>query len=224
MFKLSWPDTPSPFWFGGGRQVHVGRVRDDGCVDAESNVLYVLEGEVPQPGTELRIQKDRFYLSAETVPEYETRLSREDPQRKTAACLQREEADRRYAERRIRDYEQACAANGKLNVPVRWTSGLKTVLSGLSSSSNGTGDNARSVRHILLLESLEEGRLLRPANTLLCTSAGGSNGQAWTDKLATHAVGPHGPYVGEITCSRCLKLAGRWTDAGRRVEPEVVES
>jgi hypothetical protein len=92
----------------------------------------------------------------------------------------------------------------------------------LSRNSSGCGENARSVTHVLLLESIEDGRFQRRAQSFLCTSAGGTDGRAWTERLHTSSVGVDGPYVSRVTCRQCLKVAARWKDADGAVVPELV--
>ena len=222
MLKLKWPDYPSPLWFYSGRRVHVGRVREDGLVDAESDKLALLEGEMLPPGTELRIVCREGYLTAETVSEYTERVAREDKAARAAARARREQHEQDWQERQIAAQRDAEDANARLRIPVQWTSGLKTLLSGLSATSNGSGDNRRSVTHILLLEPLDEPKLQRPAQTFLCTSASGSNGQAWTGKLHTHSQGAAGPYVSKVTCAQCLKIARRWFGLSNGRAPTVL--
>lgn len=223
MFKLKWPQHPSPRWFSAGQTEHVGRVLDDGTVDAEGNKLYLLDGTLPSAGTEVMVTTECMYLVAEPTAEFHALQAREESERKAQQEAWQAQREREYRERQIRYQQGAEEENGKLHIPVRWTSGLKTVLSGLSQNSAGTGDNARSVIHILLLESLSDGRFHRSANTFLCTSAGGTNGKAWTERLHNHSVGVNGPYVSKVTCKQCLKLAQRWSDAPTGVPPEVVQ-
>ena len=125
-------------------------------------------------------------------------------------------------ERYARLRTQAEETNAKLNIPVRWTSAQKSVLSGLSENSWGDGRNARSVNHVLLLEPLDEGKLKRKAHDFLCTSQAGSNGRRFTTPDTSSSGDAHGRYVSRITCKQCLATALRWTDASKRVEPELV--
>ena len=223
MFKLKCPQHPSPYWFSrGALAVHVGRVLENGKVDAVGNVLDLLEGDLPPAGTEVVVNLFRDYVLAEPAAEYHARVARENAEAEAQRKAFQEERARDLRARQDRAQKRAEEVNGALNVPVRWTSGLKTVLSGLSQNSSGTGENARSVTHILLLEPLKDGRCERRAKTFLCTSAGGTNGKVWTERLHTRSHGAGGQYVSEVTCRQCLKLAQRWTDAAGRVAPELV--
>lgn len=178
---------------------------------------------MPPVGTEVIVLTAGKFLIAEAKIQYQARVRAEHEARQLAANKAAQDREQERIERLRRWQIEAAEFNDTLNIPVRWTSGLKTVLSGLSSRGNGSGDNSRSVAHVLLLESIEDGRFTRNAGSFLCTSAGGSNGQAWTGKLHTHCAGVHGPYVSLITCSACLKIARRWTDGGRRVSAELVQ-
>jgi len=120
----------------------------------------------PPAGTKLVLCAERWFLSAETV---EGQALREEAE-KRRLCAAREEQERATAERYARLRTQAEETNAKLNIPVRWTSAQKSVLSGSSENSWGDGRNARSVNHVLLLEPLDEGKLKRKAHDFLCTS------------------------------------------------------
>ncbi|MGF6440204.1 hypothetical protein [Paraburkholderia youngii] len=223
MFKLKCPQHPSPIWFNRGALAeHVGRVLPNGTVDAVGHVLELLQGELPPAGTEVIVNLYRDYVSAEPADEYRARVAREKAEEDARRKAYHEERARDLRQRQDRAQKRAEEVNGALNIPVRWTSGLKTVLSGLSQNSSGTGDNARSVAHVLLLEPVTEGRFERPAKTFLCTSSAGSNGKVWTERLHTRSHGSQSEYVSEITCRQCLKLAQRWTDTSARIEPELV--
>jgi hypothetical protein len=54
--------------------------------------------------------------------------------------------------------QQAQERNARLYLPVRWTSGFKSVISGLTENSSGNGINRRTVIHVLLLEDIRDGR------------------------------------------------------------------
>lgn len=223
MLKLKWPRTISPFWYGRGEKTHIGTVSENGTVNAESDVLEILEGDCPPLGTRLVIVKHDEFLTAETEEEHAARMDAEQAARQKEARDRQLAAQQRAFDFRAQRQRSAEAANSLLRIPVRWTSGLKSVLSGLSRNSNGSGENRRSVTHILLLEPLEEHGLSRHANTFLCTTGGGSNGRAWTGKLHTSDSGNDGEYVSEVTCKQCLKLAKRWASNASGVPPELIK-
>ena len=220
-FSLNWSDHPSPFWFGAGRQEHPGIV-EPGGVSCNSDHLKLREGTLPPVGTQVVVLTSGRYLVAEPKLEYEERIRAEREARQLAANKAEREQELERIERSRRHKREAEEFNATLRIPVRWTSGLKTVLSGLSRRGNGSGDSRRSVAHVLLLEAVEEGPFKRKAGCFLCTSAGGSDGQAWTGKLHTHSAGPDGPYVSRISCKQCLKLAARWKNAQQAVPPELI--
>lgn len=78
------------------------------------------------------------------------------------------------------------------------------------------------MNHVLLLEPLDEGKLKRKVHDFLCTSQAGSNGRRFTTLDTSSSGDAHGRYVSRITCKQCLATALRWTDASKRVEPELV--
>ena len=49
--------------------------------------------------------------------------------------------------------QQAQERNARLYLPVRWTSGFKSVISGLTENSSGNGINRRTVIHVLYLRT-----------------------------------------------------------------------
>lgn len=211
---LRFPDMPSPRWFAARSPYLDAVVNDDGEVVVHGDRLAVVDGALPTPGTAVKLLFEKSYLFVEDKLAYDARISKE-----------REEAEERRRaayHQRLGDFQaRAEAANAKLNVPVRWTSGEKPVLSGLSANSWGDGRNSRSVNHILLLEPVREGRFVREADTFLCTPASGTNGRGWTGDMAAHSTGNDGPFVSCINCMQCLKLAARWKDPSKRIEPEL---
>lgn len=124
-------------------------------------------------------------------------VDREKAERSAKAAAEEAERSRRLAERQA----AAIAFNAALPVPVKWTPGIKDVLSGLTENSNGTGTNARTVVHICLEEVLTDGRFTREAGDFLCTSASGSNGKQWSSQKRENS---------QVTCKTCLKLVQRW--------------
>ena len=94
--------------------------------------------------------------------------------------------------------------NQSLNIPVRWSSEIKQVLSGLSENSAGNGTNRRSVNHIYLKEELTYGRLKREANSFLCSQVKSKWGGNWSGTLGDHGIET------KVTCQSCLKIANRF--------------
>lgn len=223
MVKLQWPDRPSPFWFGRCGPVFDGIVAADGHIHAQGDVLsVVLDGMVPPVGTAVLIEWTKSHLVAETVAERHERCERERCEREEEVEARRQADTLRERELRARKRQRAESVNGGLKVPVRWTSGRKIVLSGLSANGWGDGANARTVTHILLLEPIAEGRFTRPAQSFLCTSAKGSDGKDWTDSRSTSSEAEDGRYVSEINCQQCLKLARRWDAREHGMAPELM--
>jgi hypothetical protein len=97
---------------------------------------------------------------------------------------------------------QNTSFNDSLNIPVRWVSQHKPVLSGLSESSSGNGMNRRSVHHIYLEEDLSYGRLSRRSGSFLCAP---STGRHFND-----CISGEGSKDIKVSCSACLKIAKRF--------------
>lgn len=132
--------------------------------------------------------------------------AREEQERQ--AQLQKQ---RLRSEQDLKERLQAQQFNARIQLPVQWCAGHKSVLSGLSERSLGNGRNKASVEHILLKEDLNAGRLQRKAGSFLCTTASGSNGQRYGTPESSLIYDEHGPaYPPKITCTSCLKAAARW--------------
>jgi hypothetical protein len=218
-YKLKYPEFASPRFFQNGlHSIFTAAVDADHTVTLFGQKLHFdASTPAPAPGTELEICTGRWYLSAERPA---TRKAREAEEK-----VLREKSETQFREAQIARQcvmrEKATRVNASLNIPVRWTSGQKSVLSGLSESSMGDGRNSRSVNHVLLLEPLTAGRVKRDRLDLLCTARSGTNGRGYSS-LETFNVDAEGRYVSEVTCKRCLELASRWKESDGKVAPELV--
>lgn len=83
------------------------------------------------------------------------------------------------------------------NLPFKWKSNIKQVLSGLSESSNGDGCKRNTVVHVWLLEDFKRGRFSRKKYDYLCSPKKTSN---WSDGSISDD---------EITCKTCLQRAAK---------------
>lgn len=217
---MSLPSIPSPIWFSWSydHSKMTTVVDETGQIVMYRDVLVLQAGAIPPAGTEVRLTKiGGDFILAERP---ETRAARlEETRQKELAKI---EKDKEAQRQRLRDRQiRAEHENAKLHIPVRWTSGQKRVLSGLLRNSSGTGENARTVNHVLLLEPLADGKFERSSGSFLCTSASGSNGQDWTGYRHSSDHGADGRHVSQITCKQCLKVAGRWADAVEWREAEL---
>jgi hypothetical protein len=217
---LSLPSIPSPIWFSWSydHSNMTTLVDEAGQIAMYRDVLELREGSIPAIGTEVRLTRiGGGFILAEKP---ETRASRLEEAR--VKELEKIEIENEAYRQRLRDRQtRAEQANAELHIPVRWTSGQKRVLSGLLRNSSGTGENARTVNHVLLLEPLPAGKLRRSDGSFLCTSSSGSNGQDWTGYRHSIDYGAEGRYVSQITCKQCIKLAGRWAGAVEWREAEL---
>lgn len=125
---------------------------------------------------------------------------------KQAEAIAKKEAEQARANKRRQD---ADAFNSKIALPVQWDAGVKKVLSGLSSTSDGSGLNAGSVTHIYLLEPLQRGRLKRQAGDFLCSSLTTNNGKRYGEGVVTTEYDGEGnAFKPKITCKSCLRFVG----------------
>ena len=178
-----------------------GVVSEIGTLDADGQTLCFPAERLP-PGTAVRIHFGRWFtcvtLEDALKEEAERRLAAE-----RAEAEQRDELNRASAE--------AQAFNERIRLPVRWSVGIKDVLSGLSARSHGDGRNRATVEHILLEQDLDAGRLRRKAGDFLCTSRGGSNGKQYAAQpVEVRTDGDGQSFAPKVTCRRCLSLAARW--------------
>lgn len=207
MFLLKWPAFPSPFWFSAKNRGDAveGEVISQDTVETAIETLTLLEGELPAIGKKVVIIPGSYHLVGKTEEEIE----KEKAEREAALkeCHLKEGNERRQREKAVR--EKAKQANEKLHIPVKWTSGFKSVISGLTENSNCNGTNRRSVMHVLLKEDIDEGAFKRKAGSFLCTTEKGTDGKAWVD-LERTSSDDEGSYVSEVTCKACIKAAKRW--------------
>lgn len=194
---------------GARRKVVVG---DDGKLLVEGVQLVFRDPtEALPPGTAVEVWLARDYVCAteqELAREAEVQAS---ARQKEAAAWQRKLID---AEANAR------CVNGAIKLPVKWTVGIKDVLSGLSERSDGSGRNKATVNHIFLLEDLNEGRLRRKSEDLLCTSASGSNGKRWS-KQSTEGYEADARSTLAVTCKQCLEIAQTLTQ--RRASKQAAD-
>jgi hypothetical protein len=210
-YRLSTTGFIDPRWFNlVQREPQPAVVNDRGGVII-SGEEFRFSGEGLPAGTDVLVELSfSGYLQAVETAE----LERENQERAAASELAAEAERREYLEKTRALRARAEEQNAKIVLPVKWEVGIKDVLSGLSFNSDGTGRNARTVEHILLLEPLEFGRLRREENDFLCSASGKDNGKRWSGQVIDHRVdGDGNEYQPEVTCQTCLKIAQRITQA-----------
>lgn len=200
LFNLSGPDFLNPFWFNQIRYgEHEATVNELGHVILQGETLRFKVGALPT-GTRVRVWLNQagFFVCA-TEAELEKRVA-----------LQKEAEAARAQAQRVRWealQREAQAFNARIQLPVKWTGGIKDVLSGLSESSNGDGRRQNTVVHVYLLEPLQAGRLKRQAGDFLCSSSAEHNGKRWSGEVE-YSKEHH-----KVSCKACLALAARWMSA-----------
>lgn len=208
-YALHGPTLLDPRWFNGVRYgQHAATVNPDGTLIVDGETLRFGE-QVAPPGTAVKVWLNSagFFVCATDLALHEQELAQEE-----AAQAEKVARDRALDALRA----DAEAFNARLKLPVRWDVGIKDVLSGLSETSMGHGRSKATVEHIYLLEPLKNGRLVRQAGDLLCTSGSGSNGKRWSDKIVERLHDSCGtPFAPKVSCKSCLSLANRWI-----VDPE----
>lgn len=206
MILLKWPAFPNPFWFSRrGDNTHEGIVISETTVKTEIQNLTLLEGVLPPVGTKIIITPGKYNLSAQTAEDAREEKKRFEKEKDEKRRLKDEQE--KETEKKIRRKTEI--ANSKLFIPVKWTSGFKSVLSGLTAHGWGNGVNRRSVVHVLLLNDIKEGSFKRSKGSFLCTAPNGTDGKGWVD-LERKSSDREGEYISEITCKACLKVAERW--------------
>lgn len=200
LFDLSGPDFLNPFWFNRIRHgEHEATVNETGHVILQGETLCIKQGALPEE-TRVKVWLNHagFFVCA-TIAELEQR-----------AAAQREAETARAQAQRTRweaQQREAQAFNARIQLPVKWTGGIKDVLSGLSESSNGDGRRQNTVVHVYLLEPLQAGRLKRQAGDFLCSSSAAHNGKRWSGEVE-YSKEHH-----KVSCKACLALAARWMSA-----------
>lgn len=101
--------------------------------------------------------------------------------------------------------KEAIKFNNSLNIPVKWSSEIKQVLSGLNDGSSGNGCKKNTVNHIYLHEDLIQGKLKRLKNNFLCSTVKSKHHGNWSGTLGDFGL-EH-----KVDCKQCLKIAERFT-------------
>lgn len=152
-----------------------------------------------EKGTKLRMEVSRSGVRA-TLQSEEDQF-KQDLQQQRADKLKAERAKAEELAKKIQN--DAELFNSSLNLPFRWCSDIKVVMSGLMENSNGSGVNKRSVQHVRVLEAYSDGRLKRDFGDFLC-GRDESKHQGYTD----HAWDAEAK--AKITCKQCIKVAKRF--------------
>lgn len=211
-FSLSSPQFLEPHWFARVRSGQHSAVMDDaGSVLLDGVALRVI-GDAPMPGTAVKvwISQAGFFVCAEDDEIQRAERARQDEE------AQRADLRRKHLNDRRADAE---SFNAQIKLPVKWDVGIKDVLSGLSECSMGDGRSKTTVDHIYLLEPLQDGRMVRKAGDLLCTSVAGSNGKRWSSKVVERSFDGDGrPFQPMVTCKACLNRASKWMATSEAIE------
>ena len=102
-----------------------------------------------------------------------------------------------------RQQDENRSHNASLKIPGAWHPNNNTVVSGDRAASTRDGENAATVMHVVLDESLQAGRLKRRAGDLLCGPHVGTRGLS-----ALSADEP----VYRVSCKACIKAAARFAE------------
>jgi hypothetical protein len=187
---------------------HEATVITNSSVRIEDEIFHLADpSEISlHPSQKVYVHLSRhFYLETEEEQKEKQRQAEERRQReKEEDCI-----------RRNKQREEAKAFNTQLHIPVKWASGFKDVLSGITDYGRQDGRNKTTVNHILLQEDLEDGRLQRKKGDFLCSSSSKQNGKRWLSSSDESAIawffdGDGNGCQGQITCKACLQIAKRW--------------
>lgn len=194
----------NPFWLRMvANKTLDGIVNSQGAIVIEGQLLVFKEAEQTlSPGTQVMVSVSDW-ITCTTLDEH---LFKKDQRAQHQA-----EEDRLRQERHSANKQQAETFNAALNIPVRWSVGIKDVLSGLSEHSNGDGYSRSTVHHVVLEQELRAGKLKRDKGDFLCTSASRNNGKNWSgSKASALPDGNGGTYAPKVTCKACLTLSMRF--------------
>jgi hypothetical protein len=201
--RLKSPPMLDPRWLASiGHARHAATVGAGGTIELAGETLrFENPAEAPPAGAAVRVWLGRWFYCAT-----QAELDEAERARETA----REEEKRRRREELNRYRQEAETFNARVRLPVAWDVGIKDVLSGLTETSLGDGRNRKTVKHVLLLEPLQVGRLKRKARDFLCSISAARNGKRWSGQTIDRAVdGDGNEYAPAITCKSCLQLAAR---------------
>lgn len=193
IYRLKGPGMIDPRWINSipyGRKYKTSFSSEK--INFEGEYL-VPKNPIPLPeGEEIYVWiTDHFYCCS--VAEYDQR----ELDRKAKAEREQMEQEERRLKIKKADHE----FNKSLNIPFKWITGIKPVLSGLSAKSWGDGANRRTVTHILVKEDIKFGRLVRSKNDFLCTKDAGK----FSDLREEGGENIDGEEcLPKVTCKQCL--------------------
>lgn len=126
---------------------------------------YALVSPLPA-NTKIRMEFSRAGVKAtlqSEVEAYQHQLELERDEKRKAEQVKSEQAVLRAA-------QEAAEFNESLNIPFRWCSDIKVVMSGMQENSNGSGFNRRTVQHVRVLEDYTDGRFSRKKGDAVLTT------------------------------------------------------
>lgn len=182
---------------------HQAKAVDERTVELKGELLDVHPSDHIRlrPGQVVHVWLDRHFWFI---------TDEEKAQMEEEARRQADEEKERIRQHKNRLREEAEAFNATLNIPVKWTTGVNLVLSGLSETSAGDGYFKNTVQHIMLLEDLKDGRLVRHKGGFLCNVK--RRGRLKDRDASYHVDGDGNRYTPKVTCKACLRIARRWSD------------
>lgn len=185
--------TPSVFTVG-----------DDGISiyfpSGTSKTNYELVKPLPAK-TKVRMEVGRFGIKATLQSEVEAYQHHLQLEREEKRKVEQAKADQVA----LKVAQEAAEFNASLNIPFKWCSDIKVVMSGMQENSNGSGFNRRTVQHVRILEDYADGRFSRKKGDFLC-GTDHSKHQGYTD----HAWDSESK--SRVTCKQCIKVAKRFNN------------
>jgi hypothetical protein len=206
-FILDHDRHPSPYWFSGRQQFHRGVVVAGSKVACCGDTLALLTGVLPAEGAEVVLRMLGNQIGGDSLERFNVKESLRLERQAAASAQHQALQEERIRIQQVRAQQRRARAeqvNASLCIPVRWVPAIKVVYAGLTRNSSGSGANARTVNHVMLLESLDDGRLKRRVNDLLCSGSGSYGHHPTVD------IDDAGKYESEVTCAACLRVAERW--------------
>ncbi len=162
------------------------------------------QGQVLKPIDHKLILGERFkigYSGNQWHIEYLSDIDRHRRHEQAAKNVAEQEANAKA------DQEKSLAFWAQYDIPIAFVVEIKEVLSGLQVNGNGCGMKRNTVTHIYCLSDFSDKRLVRSANTFLCSPVKARYGGDWTGTLGE---GLTVPYVPIISCKECLKKMEKW--------------
>lgn len=173
---------------------------DNSIVLLGTKFVFVNKENNLEPGTAVRVWLSNNFTCASL-----SNIESYNQEREVARLLNEQQEKARMNAYR----DESAVFNSSLPIPVKWCTGVKQVLSGLSGKSWGDGRMRSSVEHVYLLEDLKVGRIKRNKYDFLCSNSKSRLGGLHFETFLKWVDGDGNHYEPKVTCKKCLTIVER---------------